>query len=492
FHDGSRFAFASDKRALLPLLRRPPTLDEDYVAEILIAWPAGHADKTPYREIRRLCPAHVLDADDSGARLRLYWSLDHVPDVRLRSREDYAEAALEILRRATASRLRSDRPTAISLSGGLDSAAVAAVAAPMLADRGASLTAFTSVPLYAVAPGRGLSGDEFHQAGLTAARFHNIEHVAVRAEGFSPVRGVREMLRTHGEPGIAPANQFWLNAINHAARDRRVGRLLSGQHGNGTISWAGLPGLASVAAQLRLGDPRRAGGEVLGIIRRWVAPVLSRPRASGSREASPWRAYSAVNPDLSARLRIGQRLAEADDAARTPRGRRGREERLRYIRPGVDMSGCRRAHVGAAFGFVAADPTRDVRLIELIQGMPDWVFRGEFDRHLARAMTSRLLPTEVRLQTAGGQQAADLLERLRHHADEQHELLAAISASPHACALIDVPYVESIHREVVSTARNDQVLLRQAQSVLMSGLAVGAFLRACDDAAAGGEVELSR
>jgi len=40
-HDGTRFAFASDKRALLPLLRRGPSLDEEFLAEILIAWPGG-------------------------------------------------------------------------------------------------------------------------------------------------------------------------------------------------------------------------------------------------------------------------------------------------------------------------------------------------------------------------------------------------------------------------------------------------------------------
>ena len=83
---------------------------------------------TTFRDIQRLPPAHVLAVSASGAQSQLYWAPPTSGRIRYSHPSEYVENFLSIFEKAVADRLRSS-PIAISLSGGLDSSSVAAVAA---------------------------------------------------------------------------------------------------------------------------------------------------------------------------------------------------------------------------------------------------------------------------------------------------------------------------------------------------------------------------
>ena len=99
---------------------------------------------TTFREIRRLPPAHFMTVSSEGLRIQRYWSAPTEGRIRYRRMEDYVGHFQILLQAAVSDRMTSDR-TGILLSGGLDSAAIAATARRLSGGGGTSLDAYTVV-----------------------------------------------------------------------------------------------------------------------------------------------------------------------------------------------------------------------------------------------------------------------------------------------------------------------------------------------------------
>jgi asparagine synthase (glutamine-hydrolysing) len=82
---------------------------------------------TTFRDIRRLAPAHCLSVSAEGIKISRYWSAPTQGSIRYRHADEYVEHFQFLLQAAVADRLQIDR-AGILLSGGLDSAAIAATA----------------------------------------------------------------------------------------------------------------------------------------------------------------------------------------------------------------------------------------------------------------------------------------------------------------------------------------------------------------------------
>ena len=149
FHHRQRrlFAFATDPRAILALSRTPFQINEARIADFLVEGLEG-IDKTStfFHAIFRLPPAHLMTVDVGGMRQRKYWDLALEPELRLPTQEDYSEAFLDVFAPAVQSRLRTVGPPASTLSGGVDSGTVTAVARRLLAaDQKPPLLTFSGV-----------------------------------------------------------------------------------------------------------------------------------------------------------------------------------------------------------------------------------------------------------------------------------------------------------------------------------------------------------
>src|SRR5271170_530706 len=82
---------------------------------------------TTFRDIRRLPAAHVMTISSEGLHIQRYWSAPTEGRIRYNRMEDYVEHFQILLQAAVADRTRVDR-AGILLSGGLDSATIAATA----------------------------------------------------------------------------------------------------------------------------------------------------------------------------------------------------------------------------------------------------------------------------------------------------------------------------------------------------------------------------
>lgn len=100
-------------------------LDDYWIADFLTLGFSREAERTVYRDIQRVFPAHVVKVADGIATQRRYWRLEVAEPLYLANRRDYSARFRELLSSAIADRLPAGR-VGISMSGGLDSTALAA------------------------------------------------------------------------------------------------------------------------------------------------------------------------------------------------------------------------------------------------------------------------------------------------------------------------------------------------------------------------------
>ncbi len=149
-------AFASEPKALLQMPGVGARLDPDALSDFL-AYGYVPFDRSIFRGIRKLPPAHRLTYDAGTGRLEVtpFWRLE---PGRVRDDVDELRCRLE---EAVASHLVSDVPVGAFLSGGLDSTTVVSLAAPRI--RGA-------FPTFTAAYGDG-NLDDIRYARVAAEAF---------------------------------------------------------------------------------------------------------------------------------------------------------------------------------------------------------------------------------------------------------------------------------------------------------------------------------
>jgi asparagine synthase (glutamine-hydrolysing) len=127
--DATGLVFASELKAIAAHGAVPRELDhEAFVRYLAVEYVP--APRSIHRAVFKLPAAHVAVLDRRGFRLRRFWSPP--PPLRARDAPPFREACGELLRRldaAVAKRLVADVPVGVFLSGGVDSSAIAALAA---------------------------------------------------------------------------------------------------------------------------------------------------------------------------------------------------------------------------------------------------------------------------------------------------------------------------------------------------------------------------
>jgi asparagine synthase (glutamine-hydrolysing) len=124
-----RFAFASRPAALSELVGADGTEMDPESVRIYLELGYIPAPLSFHRNVRKLLPGHYLQVDARGARDTRYWDFRHiVPDATLlqRPEADLIDELDALIRDATRLRLLSDVPVGAFLSGGTDSAYIAA------------------------------------------------------------------------------------------------------------------------------------------------------------------------------------------------------------------------------------------------------------------------------------------------------------------------------------------------------------------------------
>lgn len=121
------FVFSNTLNCLRLHPRVSNKLNELAIGDFLVFGLNQDKETTTFADIQRLPQAHTLAVSREGVRRREYWTPSISP-VRYKKERDYIEKFLELLSESVADRLKAQQ-IGVSLSGGLDSSAVAATAA---------------------------------------------------------------------------------------------------------------------------------------------------------------------------------------------------------------------------------------------------------------------------------------------------------------------------------------------------------------------------
>ena len=124
-HVNGNFKFSTTLNELRPGVSN--ALNEIAVGDYLLFGVNQDNSTTIFKDIQRLPPGHTLTIANNEIKIRRYWAPSLPAEVRYRDSESYVEHFLELFTRAVKDRLCTDR-VAISMSGGLDSTSLAAIA----------------------------------------------------------------------------------------------------------------------------------------------------------------------------------------------------------------------------------------------------------------------------------------------------------------------------------------------------------------------------
>lgn len=398
------FAFSSSPKALLALKEIPKELNEFRLAQILVAWP-GDGEQTCYQHIFNLLPGHYLTLDNAKPVKTKYWELTEQPDLILPKEQDYYDRFLEIFTEAVKCRLRTKKQVGISLSGGLDSTSVAAIAAIELAKQNKELFAFTSVPLYKdYKVPKGRNGDEGELAGLMAKKYPNIRHFLVNAEGYDPIECIKKAVDIFDEPMHAAANQYWIQAINDKAKEYDCNILLTGQGGNGTISWP--------TAKVKLYNQK--GYKYYKHRLRMAYDSMHDFLFDHQVYKYPFLKYSDINPEFAERLNLMKKMKEAGHDPRFGKVLGFKEEQQKLITQSHKNGYSIHYRKTLWYSISSFDPSGDKRLTEFVYAIPFLFFKKtSLNRKFIENGINKFLPKDILQSSYLGIQSIDIGRRVK-------------------------------------------------------------------------------
>lgn len=283
-------------------------------------------------------------------------------------------------------------------------------------------------------------------------------------------------------------NLVWINAIDDAARTRKVSVLLTGLRGNAGFSYTGTTLLPQLLRQLRLIALARhwtallRGGTRAGTLAsQTFGPLLPQPlwrlvlRARG--RADGVTGYTNLTEEVLQELDIEKRAAERGlDLSYRPRFD-GVSERLWMLRRG-DVGNDNKGAL-AGWGIDRRDPTADRRLVEFCLRVPaEQYLAGGAPRGFARRALADRLPPEILVQRRKGLQAVDWHEGLTAAKAELQQEVDAIGELPESLGMVAVARMKTAIRNWPASAdwRKARTVERY-RLALLRGVAVGHFLR---------------
>ncbi len=134
-HHQNGLLFTNFYRSLKEVPGLMAELENDIIRDYLVVGINNSFDRTVYKNIHKLAPAHTLTFHRGQLRIERYWQAElPAQTLNFATEEEYVKRFADILERTVADRLRSPR-VATQLSGGMDSSAITAFAAKALASR---------------------------------------------------------------------------------------------------------------------------------------------------------------------------------------------------------------------------------------------------------------------------------------------------------------------------------------------------------------------
>lgn len=380
-------------------------------------------EETPIQDIYRIAPAHRMVISRKGIDKHQYWKpYEKVKKVRYKSQDEYKNHFLTLFQTCVDEVMRSPKETAILLSGGYDSTAVACLASRTLKKQGKQLYSFTSVPLKnsEIEKEEGMFVDETDLVRKTADILENLECTFMELPNMNSWYDRKEYMKVAEIPYKSPQNLLWMYEGLKQAYEKDARIMLGGMFGNGTVSFDNTK--IYFAWLFQRGRWVKLYSEVKGLNRRKHYTKKS-VLVTTAREAVGIGATKVKREELFEKSFVKQSYLEKYET----------DERIfrwyrKYDKCSYNYKAYRESfitmdvlrHYGEFAqknslytGVIVRDPTRDKRMIEFVAGIPyDQFTHDGYQRRLISDYMKDIMPEHVLKQTGVGRQSADQKFRL--------------------------------------------------------------------------------
>ena len=475
FCNNNTLIFSSSLKGLLALPQVPKEINELKIAQTLISW-AGDGIQTAYTQIKRLQPAHYIIASKTGLEKHRYYFLENAKKIVYNTDNEYVEAFKEIFTEAVQCRLRSVGKVGSTLSGGLDSSSISAVAANLLKEKNTPLPVFTSVPKFEcqhlISPRR--ISDESELASKVVAYNGNMQHILIKSENTSVLEGIKKTLWIHDQPVHAAGNAYWIIDMMQKALEMDCKTMLTGQCGNASISWP-------VGAYTNWYNTPRFPVLNFKNLSHWglakkniVKPIVPIAFLNFINQLKagqqPFYSHAAIKPDFVKKIKLLKEMKNAGFDPSFTSYHNPKTMQLDVIQPAKNIVGHSWHETGAAFGIEVRDPSMDLRVMEFCLSVPDRVFiNNGNDRMLIKNAMKGILPPDFLENKKRGLQAADIQFRIGEDMENWEETLNTLANNKACNQIIDIQKLNA----VLNNLQNEEKQAMQNTIMLTRGVMAG-------------------
>ncbi|MGN7610906.1 asparagine synthase-related protein [Magnetococcales bacterium HHB-1] len=484
-----QFTFASQPAAIFAHGLIEPQLNDTRFADLLLLIHKD-AEQSYYKNIFQLPPAHTMTVTQAGVQKKEYWAFDPHKELEPRSDHDYLEAFRELFFKSVSSRLRTQKNHGIFLSGGLDSSAVACVAARLLREQGKTLHAFCSVPLpefkAQLPPPR--VADELSYVQAIAQQENNLIIHSIDCSGETFLDPLEHTFQTMERPPRNPNNHLWMDTILKVAQSYDIGVLFTGQRGNASISWGGLGLLSELMLKghwIQLIQEISALKKVeekslIHLIKQeLIKPIIPRSiwefylkqRVSGM---PPWFRNSTISPDFFQKMIMKERIKALGENMTYQPAPNQHQNRWELMDSASADLGDFFTLMSAPYHNQTLDPTGDYRLMEFCLSLPARFSMHQGERRLlVREGLKGILPEKIRLRTSRGLQAADAPLRTLQIRPQLQTILDRFEQKRSIHSRLDI----SLMRRYLEQQHPDHITQHIGNNLaLLRGITMGLFI----------------
>jgi len=465
YHRANNFiAFATQPKGLYCLKNIPRKFNLEAWARFNLPGIVSSIDETMFESIQRIPAGHTVILSQKHTTTKRYWDPRDAPRIHYRTRESYMEHFREIFFESVKCRLRTNKPAGILLSGGLDSAAVACIAASILSERGKKLYAFCYRPLkqFDKTLPKNRIADETPYIKAIGERWSNIDITYDRAEGRDIFTNLERIFNELDQYPPSP-RELWIDPLFQIAQQEKIGIVLTGQSGNLGLSFDGsgylydlllsgkwrhlISEIKKESASQKISISSLIKHEILGqAIPQWLTKLYKYSNNTSRGNMLP------IHPDLIKHA-TGMNI---DD--------------YRWPLPGINYSGMHNllrklwkkrplsqtneywSTKAAAYNMMSSDPTQDLRLIEFCLGIPGEMFRNKGKKRLlVREALSEYIPEVVLTRNNRGQQDCDISDRMPNFQKQIDEEIMQFRQLPVTSQMFDFSQLKNAYSQLISS-----------------------------------------
>lgn len=497
YYSSNIFAFCTLAKPLFCVCEEGKKLNDEWIANFLSLEGPIHevnSNQTVYAAINQLLPAYTIKLSNIGMIKKQYWDPLKLPELRFKTDEEYEQAFRKVFFEAVHCRLRSIGSVGIMMSGGLDSASVACIAAQKLATNGKRLRSYSAIPFsgYKDWLPKNVVADESEFIEAIAEHAKNIDITYCNSEGKNSVTNIEEYIDFLEQPYKFVRNFFWANEIAGEAVKDGCSVLLDGQYGNFTISFGDLH--THLITLFRRGRWLSVGREIrayskfrncksFDVTKEFMKVILPNNikgiyyKMKGTKVNNEKNKFQTpVNPQLAFKYKVDERFRKDCIGPYSKINADLVEVRKVFASPVYfSQVGAVDTKTSLKYGLMKRDPTRDKRVIEFCLSLPSeqYVKNGK-ERDLIRRSMIGVLPDKVRLNyNITGTQSADWIQRLLPMWQEIKMELENMLKKDNFKSYIDVDKVEKILMDIGDSPDQN---ISSAMNMVIISLIFGRFI----------------